>query len=51
MTLQMSSIVRQNEGILCTTITLFNSCLLCYMSDLKFNICLCRNKRNERKKH
>ena len=28
MTVQMSSIVRQNEGILCTTIVLFNSCLL-----------------------
>ena len=33
MTIQMSSIVRQNEGILCTTTVLFNSCLLYYISD------------------
>ena len=34
MTVQITSIVRQNEGILCTTIVLFNNCLLYDISDL-----------------
>ena len=36
MTMQISSIVRQNEGILCTTTVLFNSCVLCDVSDILF---------------
>ena len=42
----MSSIVRQNEGMLFTTTVSLNNCLLCGIYNSMF---LCRNKRNERK--